>query len=100
MADPPPADTPAASTRDRNVVADTLAVDRSSASPADAVAELFSSDWEQAGWHLAATIPSPAREFASFAAPRPPVLLSLFLAVCRHGGPAARRHARHVHARP
>ena len=39
MADPPPADTPAASTRDRNVIADTLAIDRSGASPADAVAE-------------------------------------------------------------
>ena len=61
MADPPPADTPAASTRDRNVVAEALAVDRSSASPIDAAAQLFSADWEQADFNLAATIPSPAR---------------------------------------
>ena len=62
MADAPPADAPAASTRDRNVIADTLAVDRSGASPEDAVAELFSSDWAAADWRLSATLPSPGRD--------------------------------------
>ena len=44
MADPPPADTPAASARTSAVIADALAVNRDSVSFADAAADLFSNE--------------------------------------------------------
>ena len=73
MADPPPADTPAASTRDRNVIADTLAIDRDGASLADAAAALFADDYHtlvnESDGRLASMVASPAREAVPVLAP-------------------------------
>ena len=53
MADPPPVDTPAASARTSDVIADALAVSRGGASLADAAADLFSNEYERAEGRLA-----------------------------------------------